>query len=304
MLEYLNARIDQLARDHRSGAAEIVENIGNLLIDIAREGGQHPDQCEQLLRRAIRRLAQGQPSMAPVLNFLNLACLARDKAESDWETFRGAMEELVRRREQQFADMEARVKELPRVNDTLMIYSNSSTVFQIVSACRELGWPRRVITSEARPVNEGLLMAHKLKAAGIPVTVYTDAALMSRIAEAGSVWVGGDAVSHQGLVNKVGSRALAMLSKVVGIPFISLMSTNKLLSPDMLLFFRMLPQNPREIAADDADVLDVVNEYYEIIPLDLVTFIYTELGLSKPDDLVRQITPEPVSPLMPKLAAS
>jgi translation initiation factor 2B subunit (eIF-2B alpha/beta/delta family) len=149
---------------------------------------------------------------------------------------------------------------------------------------------------------EGLAMARKLTGAGVPTVVFTDAALMSRITEAGAVWVGGDALGPEGLVNKSGSRALALLAASQGIPFISIMSTAKMLSPEMLPFFWFLPQNPREIAARDTEDLNVVNEYYETVPLDLVNYVFTEEGLSRPAEVVNRVRHEPVSALFAGMA--
>ena len=301
MFETINSLIDNLSLDHRRGAAEIVDDIGDLLIDIARLGGQNPEFAEQLFQRAIRRLAHGQPSMAPVLNLLNRVCLTRGKFGEDWEGLTQAFKDIMADRTSQFDEMERRANELPRANDTLLVFSNSSTVFRMIQACRKLGWPKRIICSEARPVMEGLVMARKLSTVRIPITIFTDAALMSRVDEADAVWVGGDAISLRGLVNKAGSKALALLAQLNGIPFISLMSTNKMLSLEMLPYFHFMPQNPREIAADDAEDLNIVNEYYETIPLPLVTHVYTEQGLSPADELVKTIKHEPVSALFKEL---
>ena len=125
-------------------------------------------------------------------------------------------------------------------------------------------------------------MARKLKSANIPTTIFTDAALMSRTGEADSVWVGGDCITEHGLVNKVGSKALGIIADKLKIPFVSLMTSDKFLHPTMLPFFKFRSQNPREIAADEADDFDVFNEYYEAISLDLLTYVYTEHGLHKP----------------------
>ena len=301
MITSLNRIIDSLSLDHRRGAAEIVEDIAELLESIAKFGVKDPDTVDQIFERAIRRLARGQPTMAPVLNILNIACLFRERYQGDWEALAGVYSDLHNTHRYRRDKMIALVQELPNVDGVLLTFSNSSTISDIIIECHRQGWNNRVFCGEGRPIMEGLVLARKLTAAGVPVTVYTDAALMSRIIEADAVWVGGDSLSHQGLVNKVGSRALAMLAKSRKIPFISLMSSEKLLPPSLLPFFHCLPQNPREIAADDADELDVVNEYYENIPLNLVNFVFTEKGLSKPGAILETIKQEPVAKLFKEL---
>jgi len=146
-----------------------------------------------------------------------------------------------------------------------------------------------------------VVLAKKLTAAGLDVTLFTDAALMSRVEEADAVWVGGDSLSRNGLVNKVGSRALALLCRYLNKPFLSLMASDKLLPTELIPYFYAIPQNPREIGADDADSLKIFNEYYEEIPATLVSGIFTESGIDSPEDIVSQIENEPLSPLFAQL---
>jgi len=47
--------------------------------------------------------------------------------------------------------------------------------------------------------------------------------------------------------------------------------------------------------------LNIHNEYYERIPLDLVSLIFTENGASRPEQLVEDIPEKPVSPLFERL---
>lgn len=301
MISHLNSLIDSLSLDHRRGAAEIVEDIGELIISIAKTGVENSELAEQLFARCIRRLAHGQPSMAPVLNLLNLACQVKDENSDDWNKLIEAVSKIYSTYKNYLAEMMLHIEELPKVQGTLITFSNSSTVARVIIASHEQNRLKKVICGEGRPVMEGVMMARKLTASGVPVTLYTDAALLSRVAEADAVWVGGDAFSQNGLVNKVGSLALAMLAKVMGIPFISLMSSNKLLASDMLPFFHFLPQNPREVAEDDAEDIDVVNEYYENIPVELINYIFTEEGLSSPKKILKRIPKEPVSRLFRQL---
>ncbi len=294
MNPHLNHRIDSLALDHRRGASEIVEDAVSLLIDIARVGVDDSTEGDLLWRRAIKRLAQGQPSMAPVLNLLNRVSLARTKFQDDWKGLATETVALLLSRKEHLDAMVRNVDQLPRVNGTLMTFSNSSTVRRLIIASHKLGGIERVLCSEGRPIMEGLDLARKLNSVGIDVTLYTDAALMSRIVKADAVWVGGDAFSYRGLVNKVGTRALGMLAQKQGIPMISLISSDKLLAPELIPYFSFLPQNPREIASGEAQGINVVNEYYERIPHNLIDYIFTESGLSTPEMLIQNIRHEPI----------
>ncbi len=301
MVEQLNSIIDSLSLDHKRGASEIVRDAAELFVAISLHGEANPEGANHLFERAVKRLAKGQPTMAPVLNLLNRLSLMREKCGDDWQEFNAAIPGIFRLPMDYMELMIHHLRELPEA-ENLIAFSNSSTVAQIIiAAFNSFGWPQKVYCGEGRPVMEGLVLAHKLTAAGLNVTLFTDAALMSRISEIDAVWVGGDSLSRDGLVNKVGSRALAMLAQHQKKHFISLMSSDKLLPTDLTPYFYSAPQNPREIGADDAETLNIHNEYYESIPIDLVSYIFTENGLALPDAVVSKIENEPLSPLFSKL---
>ncbi len=303
MIEQLNSIIDVLSLDHKRGASEIINDAAQLFIEIALHGVEYPDGANHLFDRAVRRLARGQPTMAPVLNLLNHLCFIHEKCGDDWSEFNASMSGFISLPTDCIESMKKHVDELPVAN-TLIAFSNSNTVAQIiVETYAKRGWPQNIFCGEGRPIMEGLVLARKLTSAGLNVTLFTDAALMSRITEAEAVWVGGDSLSREGLVNKVGSTALAMLCRYRKIPFISLMTSDKLLPTDLTPYFYSVPQNPREVGADDAESLNIHNEYYETIPIELVSSIMTEKGVAPPGHVVSTIENEPLSPLFAKLVA-
>ncbi|MFN3820687.1 MAG: hypothetical protein ACK4OO_00010 [bacterium] len=304
MLEHLNTLIDTLAHDHRRGAAEIVEDIGELFLKIAETGMEGESEAERLFFRAVKSLVKSQPSMAPVLNIVNRACLVYESCNRDWSEFQKRITALMNKRRETVQSMINHSDELPPAPRCLITYSNSSTVAALIAHRYKQGMIKSVLLSEARPVCEGLILAKKLVAEGVDVTLLTDAALMSHIGDADAVWVGGDYLGENGLVNKVGSYALAMLAERVGIPFISLIATDKVLSPQLRTFFKCLPQNPREVLGEEVKGMKVINEYYEEIPLSLVTWVFTEFGLKKPQEILQQSYDESVSELLIKLTGS
>lgn len=303
LIEHINTLIDALSRDHRRGATEIVEDIGEILMRIGEVGSEDREAGEALFRRAVKRLVKSQPTMASVLNILNRACLAREESEENWGLFQDRIAGLLKRYQNARQEMLNRWEELPPAPRALITFSNSSTAAALVVKCFEAGRVGEVFLSEARPVNEGLILARKLIAQGVKVTLFSDAALMSTVDKADAVWVGGDSLSEKGLVNKIGSKALAILARTAGIPFISLMATDKVLSPQLRPYLHNLRQNPRELVGEEIKGLNVVNEYYEEVPLDLVSEVFSEYGLRKPHQLLALVGEEPVSPLFLQLTS-
>lgn len=287
-----------MSHDHCRGAAEIVNDIASLFLDIAGLAEKNPNNSRQLFTRAVRRLANGQPSMAPVLNLLNHLCRLIQQSKDNWRVFSSDLTPVLDDWKSLSDRMLQHIDEIPRQGSKLVTFSNSSTVAKCIIACHEkFNWPSEVICGEGRPILEGRILSRRLQSAGVKVTLCTDAALMSGIVDADIVWIGGDALSRLGLANKMGSRALALLAQAVKIPFVSLITSDKLLPPGLLPYYRFLPQNPREIADGEAVGLNVINEYYENVPLKLITSIFSERGKETPKKFLASVEHLPVSDL-------
>ena len=76
----------------------------------------------------------------------------------------------------------------------------------------------RVIVCESRPLCEGVTLARRLAAAGVQVTVITDAQVLGFMKEVDAVLLGCDAVVTEGVVNKVGSGILALAAQARDVP--------------------------------------------------------------------------------------
>jgi translation initiation factor 2B subunit (eIF-2B alpha/beta/delta family) len=70
-------------------------------------------------------------------------------------------------------------------------------------------------------------MAQRLAAAGLHVTVITDAQAGAFVEEADLVLLGADAVTPAGVVNKVGSKLLALAAKAAGVPVVAVTDSLK-----------------------------------------------------------------------------
>src|SRR5437867_1733324 len=87
----------------------------------------------------------------------------------------------------------------------LATLSSSATVREAILAAKRAGREPRVLVAEGRPLLEGRALAESLAAAGVPVWLVVDAALPLLLSQAALVWLGADAVTETGLINKVGS---------------------------------------------------------------------------------------------------
>src|SRR5205085_6130330 len=107
--------------------------------------------------------------------------------------------------------------------------SASGAVKQAILAAHRAGRAPRVLACESRPLNEGRDLAAELAAAGVPVWFMVDAALPMLAAASTQVWLGADAVTERGVINKIGSFALALAAREHSVPVYALAMRRKFL---------------------------------------------------------------------------
>jgi translation initiation factor 2B subunit (eIF-2B alpha/beta/delta family) len=122
------------------------------------------------------------------------------------------------------AALRAQVAALLPSGSRMLTTSYSSTLLAAVSeasaALSEAGGALGgVVVCEARPLCEGAAFAAALASAGVPsVTVITDAQAGLFVGAADLVLLGADALGPGGVVNKAGSRLLALAAREAGVP--------------------------------------------------------------------------------------
>ena len=99
------------------------------------------------------------------------------------------------------------INKLIKDGSKIFTFSHSSVVRKAIMEAAKTGKRFEVILTEARPVGEGLSLAKFLGRAGIPVSLYTDAAMELAISRCDIVLVGTDWYWHRGFINKIGTHS-------------------------------------------------------------------------------------------------
>lgn len=269
--------IRALARDRRSGAAELAERAAAALLRFLRAQGSVTREQLAMLAEALLR---AQPSMAPLLNLSHLVAQAAKRDASPQELQR-AVGQFRRGRREANQKIARRFAARLRRRSVVLTYSYSSTVLAaLVAARRKI---KRVVCSEARPMLEGRRLAAKLAAAGIPAVLVADAALPGKIAEADMVVVGADAIlpgpaagGAGAYVNKIGTRVLQAEARRADKPFYVLADSSKILSPRLVRFYRVEEKPAAELWRRAPQGVQVENRYFERIPLRRGVVVLTE----------------------------
>lgn len=295
--------VERIGRDRRSGASALLAlgiEAGRLFL--AETQRLPPGRLRSSLEPFTLRLVASQPSMAGFLTLAN--ALWRGSGEGGRPTWKGLHDALVRYAEGVDDGLRATVRHaaaLVRSRWLVLTYSNSTAVRLALWRAMAAGRRFEVICSESRPAGEGVELARRLAALGIPVHLVLDAALIEWVPQASLLLLGADAITPHGVVNKVGTEPLLHAARRAGVPAYILADSSKWLPDRLARFWRIRPESPAEITALRHPNLMIHNRYFDQSPLTLVTGMVWEGGVARPGEIRRRIARLPVSASLVRL---
>jgi translation initiation factor eIF-2B subunit delta len=266
ILPDLIRRIDRVAANRESGAAELLTDVLAILTDALRTG--------QPMRPIARAVCRAQPAMAPLWNAALLAAAPENAADR--------LERFARRAARAQPAIDRFAATALESAAHLVTLSSSSTVARVFDALRHQQ-PIRVSCSESRPGCEGRRLATRLSAAGIAVTCYADAALGHALDTADAVVVGADAVAARWFMNKSGTHMLAAMAAQQGVPLYVVAGRDKLVPAAIAARLEGRSGAPAEVWDAPPTGVDVANPYFESTPIELVTGIISDAGVLAAD---------------------
>jgi translation initiation factor 2B subunit (eIF-2B alpha/beta/delta family) len=249
------ADLREAASDASSGAAEISRRAADALAAIGAADREE----------AVRALVTAHPSMAPLWR-LGSAVLGAEVPAEAAAAFASALVEEAGR---------VATAAAPLLPSEVVVHSCSSTVIRAVREARV-----RALCAVSEPGGEGRIAARRLREAGVEAAVVDDREARRAVAGGTAVVTGADAIGPGGIVNKVGTRALAQAARHAAGACYVLAGGSKLLAED-------LP----------------APEPFERTPLQLVTAVVGEDGAGEPVSAARNAVSHPLHPaLRPVLA--
>lgn len=153
------------------------------------------------------QLYRTRPSVAPLYN---MAALLRQNASGGTLRVHEAFASLALKEKDAAVSIASQAADLR--GSTFITLSYSSTV---MSCLHELAKGRklRVIVLESLPMGEGAMTCAKLSHSNISVEMVDDSMAFAAMTEADQCIVGADAVTAEGVVNKVGTANLALAAR-------------------------------------------------------------------------------------------
>jgi len=175
-----------------------------------------------------------------------------------------------------------------RIKDgsTIMTHCHSSLSTGIILEANRQGKEIQVFCTETRPLYQGRITAKELVDAGITTTQVVDSAMRWVINsyDVDIIITGADAITSQGtVINKIGTRLLALAAKEMDVPFYSAINLLKY-DPETSIgkLSEIEMRAASEIWDNAPDGLNFLNPAFETISHDLIDGIISESGVFSP----------------------
>ena len=296
----ITSLINEIRDDKTHGASELARQAVALLKSAAEQSQANSTRQFLLEQKEIgQKLMSTRPAMAPLSNIVGrlLSTLAAEAEGLDLDSVKrltlSRADAIIQDSLQAVARIAYLGSELIAPRDSIMTHSYSSTVVAVLKDAFNKHRNIEVIVTRSGPGRTGERIAQELGTLGVPVTFIDDTAAGLYIPSANKVVVGADRIcTDGGVVNGIGTYALALAAQKAGIPLYVFCETLKF---DSRL-------NSHEVDLEEKEVSEVVapgslpkgvsvkNPYFDITPLELVKGVVTERGFLTPEEVIRYLT--------------
>ncbi len=290
----IDAAISQIASDKTSGASEILRRARTVFSLLNSESPEPEavsvERARQTVIATCKAIVLAQPDMSSLLRLagavLSSALIATSAAES-LESAENAAQAFVEMAERGARDSALHAATLIRDGATMLTHSRSSTVLAAFVEARRCGRNFSVFATESRPMLEGRTLAEALSRHGINVTLIADAAASLAMDRVDLILVGADKITPANLVNKIGTRMIALAARERGLPVYALCDTSKFIREDFA-GSGLRPEPASELWPEAPRGVMVVNRYFEPTPLIGFTSVITEDGVLSIEEAARR----------------
>jgi translation initiation factor eIF-2B subunit delta len=288
----IQERIDHIAADNLRGAAELAREAVEILFALSLQShARSANDLRALFVRVAQAIVKTQPTMAPLIYLADRIVRGTEHLESVEELQRELSvigESFALTLDQHRIAVARHAVKLVAPNSVVMTHSSSSTVFEALHEAWNLGKRFEVLCTESRPMLEGVEFARALARANIPVSLVIDAAASSFMERASLMFVGGDALGSQGLINKTGTLGLALAAKNFSVPMYALCDSTKFLPKEASVHLEQ-GGDPYEVLRQPPVGMTVHNRYYDLTPLRFLRGVVTERGVLETREVLQAI---------------
>ena len=307
MVVYMNTEelVRKIKEDTSSGASEIMKKTVECLLSMSnRLGDEKPEEYFDTMIAFGRELISAQPAMAPVFNAVNSVLLVIESGAAEGNSsvelnqrVNTAAKDILSFSQEALARIQKEVVELIGDGQTILTHSYSSTVIGSLLLAHSKGKDFEVMVTESRPLFEGRRTADILSGEGIKTTLIADFASFQILDEVDMIITGCDSICEKGVVNKIGTKGLAVTASQYGIPFYVLCEKSKFLPSRYLKEPVIEEKEPREVLEDQSQIT-VINIYFDITPHRFFSGLITEDGIVTMDEIPAMLSDVVVSTVL------
>ena len=273
-------RILELGEDRVSGAS----SLGRRAVQIVAHTAKWPDieSKDDLYKNMLALFLKTrtvQRSMATLQNltgkFLYLVDSTRTNSISLYDFRQSAFEFERRLLSASETESESAAKNFATIIPTdakILTHSYSNTVKRALENISRRRGDIKVWVTESNPGYEGRVLASDLKETGLQVRIVPDSNVPAILGDIDVVVVGADSVLADGsVVNKIGTRKIAIDAEAKNVPFYAICETSKFSTANLL--------------GEDVEI----SQIFDVTPSKLIRKIVTELGPLEPNYVVDRI---------------
>jgi translation initiation factor 2B subunit (eIF-2B alpha/beta/delta family) len=172
------------------------------------------------------------------------------------------------------------------IKNDMKIYTHchSSSVIDILKNAKKKGINFSVYTTEVEPLMQGRMTAKDLSKSNIQVTIGPDLAAEEILKHCDIFLFGADAITKNGIYNKIGTKTLCKIAKDYKIPryscTLSMKNTKKVI----------IEKRPGKQVWDERDKnIKPIYPAFDKTPLNLITGIISEFGINTPKKFLKKL---------------
>jgi eIF-2B alpha/beta/delta-like uncharacterized protein len=196
--------------------------------------------------------------------------------------------------------LETSTKKLAKIGSRLVVngykimtHCHSGEALAVLKKAWKEGKRFRVYATITEPLEQGVKTAKELSKMGIPVTLITDNAVGYFMKDVDCVIVGTDAirvVEPNGVVNKIGTKNLALAAAREKKPFIVVGNTLKIDKREKFVIEERPPQEILEEISSKINMkkIKVRNPAFDLVEFDLVSYLVNEKGIFTPKEFMKK----------------
>jgi len=232
-------------------------------------------------KRSKKKLISLRPTEPMLINVLN-------KAQTQ------AIKKIMQHFDSAQEKINKNVSKLIKYKNVIFTHCHSTNVVNALIHAKKNKKKFEIYNTETRPLFQGRKTAKELQKAKIKVTMFIDSALNVALSKrqgtkkVNKIFLGADAITKDGIINKVGSNTIAQLAKNKNIPVYIIADSWKFSKTKVPIEQRKL----NEVWDKAPKNIKIKNPAFEFVDKKYIKYVVSELGILTFKQFLREVEKE------------